>query len=139
MHWEWSSIDAGRAERALKVKIVSVDLNSNVPSGIFAGSGGAQYTCTLEDCTCPDFAINERKGNRQPCKHIIRLAMECGILNRNGRTPQAQSAYDLNDMERTLALYAWHYYILNRPDVSDKEYDDLKAQYMTLVQKVEGE
>lgn len=135
MNWEWGQAEAGRAARALKVKVVSMDLNSDDPSAVFAGSSGAEYTCTLDDCTCPDFAINERKGLRQPCKHITRLAMEAGILNREGRTVQQQHAVDLDDLEHRLALYAWHYYVLDSPDIPDKEYDSLKARYLSMLKK----
>ena len=47
-------------------------------SGIFASSEGGFYEATLEQCTCPDFAI---QGHLQPCKHMIRLAMEFGIVD----------------------------------------------------------
>lgn len=135
MNWEWGQVEAGRAARALKVKVVSMDLNSDDPSAVFAGSSGARYTCTLDDCSCPDFSINERKGQRQPCKHMIRLAMELGILNREGRTVQQQTKQDLSELEHRLAIYAWHYYVLDDPDVSDNEYDRLKAQYMAMLNR----
>ena len=57
MNWEWGQVEAGRAARALKVKVVSMDLNSDDPSAVFVGSSGAEYTCTLDDCTCPDFSV----------------------------------------------------------------------------------
>ena len=133
MNWNWGPVESGRAARALKVKAASFDLNSPEPSAEFIGSSGARYTCTLEDCTCPDFSINENKGQRQPCKHITRLAMELGILNRDGRTPSEQKAVDISQMEQALALYAWHYYVLDSPDISDKEYDELKSKYMSMI------
>ena len=139
MKWEWGNVEAGRAVRAVKVKVVSLDLNNDDPAGKFIGSNGNEYTCTLDDCTCPDFAINERKGKRQPCKHIIRLAMEIGILNREGRTDSEQTAHDLHELEQELALYAWHYYVLDSPDISDNEYNKLKAVYFKLLNRVNNE
>lgn len=133
MDWNWGSVEAGRVSRALKVKVLSLDLHADDPSGIFVGSSGAEYTCTLEDCTCPDFSINERKGKRQPCKHIIRLGMEMGILNKDGRTHKEQDTFNLQEMEQALAIYAWHYYVLDAPDISDEEYDKLKASYLKLL------
>ena len=133
MNWEWGSVEKGRAERALKVKIDSLDLNNADPSGVFIGSGGGQYTCTLEDCTCPDFVNNERKKQRQPCKHIIRLAMEAGILNDEGRTQDEQSACDFHSLEQKLANYAWHYYILDDPLIPDHEYDAMKRHYLKML------
>lgn len=135
MNWEWGQVEAGRAARALKVKVVSLDLEENDPSAEYVGSNGSHYTATLDDCTCPDFSIQERKGNRQPCKHIIRLAMELGILNREGRTNDQQLNHDIDALENKLAIYAWHYYILDAPDISDKEYDNLKARYMQMLKK----
>lgn len=136
MNWTWEPVDAGRANRALKVKVSSLELSSDDPCATFIGSSGTEYTCTLDDCTCPDFAINERKGNRQPCKHIIRLAMELGILNKEGRTAGQQLEKDISDLEQKLAIYAWHYYVLDVPDVSDKEYDNLKSEYLNLIKSV---
>ena len=135
MSWNWGSVEPGRAARALKVKVVSFDLAGDEPSAKCIGSTGAEYVCTLEDCTCPDFSINERKGKRQPCKHIIRLGMEMGILNKDGRTHKEQDVFNLQELEHALAIYAWHYYVLDAPDISDKEYDKLKADYMKMLNK----
>lgn len=139
MSWNWGAVEPGRAARALKVKVVSFDLAGNDPSAKFIGSTGAEYICTLDDCTCPDFSNNEKKGKRQPCKHMIRLAMEMGILNKEGRTSEEQDAHDLARMEQSLALYAWRYYVLNSPDISDGEYDDLKQHYIEMLRTNEGE
>lgn len=132
MKWEWGPVEAGRAARALKVNVISLDLKNSDPSAEFVGSKGDHYTCTLDDCTCPDFSIQQKKGNRQPCKHIIRLAMERGILNRDGRTDSQQLDYEIDVLEWELALYAWHYYVLDDPDIPDSEYDDLKERYLRL-------
>ena len=63
---------------------------------------------------------------------MVRLAMECGILNENGLTTDEQRQVDIQNLEMELALYAWHYYVLDTPDVSDKEYDYLKAKYLDM-------
>lgn len=41
-----------------------------------AGVSGKEYRVTLDSCTCPDFTFR-----RKPCKHMYRLAIECGLLN----------------------------------------------------------
>ena len=131
--WNWPTVDAGRADRAKKEKIISKDLNADNPSLIIKGSGG-EYRATLSHCTCKDFSINANKGEPIACKHMVRLAMELGILNANGLTADEQRQVDISNLETRLALYAWHYYVLNSPDVSDKEYDALKTQYLDLIE-----
>lgn len=131
MIWNWPTVDAGRAERARKVKIIEIDTNAGTPCAVFKGSGG-EYTSTLTGCTCPDFSINVNKRKPQACKHMVRLAMECGILNENGLTPDEQRQVDVQNLEMELALYAWHYYVLDTPDISDKEYDYLKTKYLEM-------
>ena len=131
MNWNWPTTDIGRADRARKVKIISMDLNSENPNAVFKGSGG-EYSATLEQCSCPDFSININKGKPQACKHMIRLAMECGILNENGLRPIEQRQVDIEALETRLSRYAWHYYVLDDPQISDREYDSLKAEYMKL-------
>lgn len=131
MIWNWPTVDAGRAERAHKLKFISMNTEAAEPNAVFKGSGG-EYSSTLTGCTCPDFSININKRKPQACKHMVRLAMECGILNENGLTPDEQRQVDIQNLEMELALYAWHYYVLDTPDVSDKEYDYLKAKYLDM-------
>ena len=84
MDWKWGLLDTGRVERAKKVKLLSVDSASS--SCRCAGSSGVVYDTTLISCTCSDFTIQH---GAQPCKHIIRLAMELDVLNENGMTAMA--------------------------------------------------
>lgn len=42
----------------------------------FPSSGKKPYRTTLSSCTCPDFC-----RRKLPCKHIYRLAMQCGIID----------------------------------------------------------
>lgn len=41
------------------------------------------YETTLHECGCADFY-----ENRKPCKHIYRLAVELGLLDKNGKKPE---------------------------------------------------
>lgn len=52
---------------------LTIDKNSAVAT--FSGSHGVYFT-TLETCKCADFS----KRNK-PCKHIYRLAIECGLVD----------------------------------------------------------
>ena len=49
--------------------------------GVFPGSGGKSYQTSLASCTCVDFA-----RRKLPCKHIYRLAMECGVFDKQFKT-----------------------------------------------------
>ena len=44
------------------------------------GSNGEVYDVTLDSCTCDDF-----KHRHIPCKHMLKLALEVGLLSPNGR------------------------------------------------------
>ena len=74
-------ITESRRKNALDKKMTPLRLDPEKQTAIFAGSEGGFYHTTLEQCSCADFAIN--KG-AQPCKHIIRLAMELGELPSEG-------------------------------------------------------
>lgn len=130
MEWKWGSTDAGRAGRALKVKVVSVNEGDN-PSIECEGSDGAHYYADLEKCTCPDFNINQKKGKSAACKHMVCLAMRLGFLNEHGLTEHDQFLKDFYALEDRLAKYAWYYHVLKDPVVSDAEYDSLKCDYLS--------
>ena len=54
-----------------------------------AGSTGECYEVTLDSCTCPDF-----KRRRKPCKHIYRLAYECGYLDTLPKFKKENSSFN---------------------------------------------
>ena len=129
MEWNWGSTDAPRAARAAKVKVNA--LNREEPPSIECiGSEGNQYFATLEDCTCTDFSINQMKKKPAACKHMVRLAMELGLLDKDGLTPRDQFLKLYREREDFLARCAWYYYVLDAPFISDAEYDRMKAEYM---------
>ena len=47
-----------------------------ITAKIYSKHSGKEYTTTLENCTCTDFA----KRGPAPCKHMYRLAAEVGAL-----------------------------------------------------------
>lgn len=121
MSWNWPEIDKKKVERAKSVKILTLDKENCALECI--GSGGEIYQVSLSSCTCTDFA---RKHDA--CKHMIRLAMELGILNESGNTMEQQREVDLFIAKHDLAYWFGCYYLFNSPVVSDDEYDALKRK-----------
>lgn len=67
-----------RLKAAADKKQTPLKIDKENQTGIFAGSDGSFYDTTLEECSCMDFAM---QGYEQPCKHMIRLAMELNIID----------------------------------------------------------
>lgn len=132
MKWHWGSLDSGRLKRAASVKLVSFDKTNQC--GVFKGSGNREYQTTLYSCNCPDFAINKRE---QACKHIIRLGIECGIIEETGLLPEDQMVVDYIRLMYDIALNYGLYYAFDQPMISDKEYDEMKRKYLALKEQVD--
>lgn len=60
---------------ASKLKSADITLSADGETALIKGSGAEPYETTLEECTCPDFAIRNA-----PCKHMYRLAMIKGLI-----------------------------------------------------------
>lgn len=133
MLWNWPQVDEGRAQRARKLKFEELDLET--PFGVIQGSSPEPYQCTLQACTCKDFAMYKAKGTPQPCKHMIALAMKLGILSENGLTPPQQREADIAALRDKLASAYGYYYLFESPIISDKEYDKSKATLAELLSK----
>lgn len=132
--WLWKdrepdSIDPGRLERAKKLKILEISTQIDACSATFQGSKENQYITSLAMCSCPDFAIRQGK---EPCKHIIRLAMEAGVINACGNTPDQQRKSDFLRLHDELALAYGNFYLFDDPMISDREYDEKKRRYLEL-------
>lgn len=82
-------ITESRWKSAIDKKQTPLKLYPESQSGIFASSDGGFYETTLDNCSCPDFAI---QGHLQPCKHMIRLAMECGVIDNSDMQTDRGSA-----------------------------------------------
>lgn len=134
MEWTWGSTDKKRAEKAAKIKILNLRKDDASPSLECEGSKGEHYYVTLNSCTCNDFYNH---GSKTACKHMVCLAMQLGLLNKDGLTPHDQFLKDYQQLEDYLARCAWYYYVLDSPLISDAEYDELKAEYMKWLEKVE--
>ena len=82
-------ITESRLLSAQKKDITPLRIDKESAVAIFAGSGGNLYDTTLDKCSCPDFAIN---GFSQPCKHMIRLAMEMNEVSQEGMLSDISAA-----------------------------------------------
>lgn len=68
-----SADDVKRLQSALGISRKKISLDRESGTASIQGSGSEPYDVTLEDCTCMDFTQRQ-----QPCKHMIRLAVELG-------------------------------------------------------------
>ena len=127
--WERNTLDPGRVARAAKVKVVELAITDDECSGVFIGSEGTIYHATLQECDCPDFAV---KHGSIPCKHILRLAMEAGIISKNGNTPEQQKKADIDSLRQQIASAYGFYHFFKSPIMSDKKYDQLKKDLQEL-------
>ena len=84
-----NQITESRMKSALQKDMTPLRIFLEEESGIFAGSEGKMYDTTLDQCSCADFAI---QGYSQPCKHMIRLAMDLGKIPSDGVQADEDSA-----------------------------------------------
>ena len=82
-------ITENRLTSAKKKECTPLRLFEDSASALFAGSEGNVYETTLDQCSCPDFAI---QGYLQPCKHMIRLAMELNRIPTDGMQSDVETA-----------------------------------------------
>lgn len=76
----YTNINQNTLNAAKKGDMTPLCINNNNKSAIFAGSQGEKYNTTTENCTCMSFIFNRGES---PCKHMIRLAIELGIITCN--------------------------------------------------------
>ena len=60
---------------AEKAATTPLSVDKETQTGVFPGSGKKPYETSFESCTCADFI-----RRKVPCKHMYRLAMECGVF-----------------------------------------------------------
>lgn len=134
--WPWLAVDENRVRNAQKIPEDSVRVNRALGSASIDGSPDRKtgevvsYTVTLVRCTCQDFNMNLKC--KKPCKHIIRLGMELGVINENGLTPAQQRAADIAELREKVARAAGYYYIFRSPICEDNMYDRMKARLARL-------
>lgn len=66
-------------------------------SAVIRSDSGETYMTTLYSCTCPDFLYR-----KQPCKHMLRLALEVGLLLSVDTAPLQQELRDLLNQRQSL-------------------------------------
>ena len=148
LYWSWPTIDKGRFERAKKVKLNPVNGSTNFPMAECYGTGKEPYHVTLQTCTCIDFT---RSKKDQPCKHMIRLAMDEGIIDEFGNvvgnvsaiveSPKKQREF-AEKVERAELLMAkimkayWYYHVMRVAFCEDYEYDSWKHQLSYISEAV---
>ena len=74
--WSEREIDPCRILSAQSKSLTPVKIDKESAVGYFQGRRG-RYKATLESCQCGDFLYT---GG--PCKHMLRLAMELGVLDK---------------------------------------------------------
>lgn len=72
IHREFAQLKS--IERARKADTTPDSIDTKSMTGIFPGRSNP-YIVTLSSCTCGSFI-----SRRKPCKHMYRLAMECGLF-----------------------------------------------------------
>lgn len=65
-----------RIVNAQKIKDKDVTVDEETQSCEVVGSAKEPYKATLNNCTCPDFAMKHK-----PCKHIYYLAIKFGYID----------------------------------------------------------
>lgn len=78
-------LDQGRVNRARKLSLENIVINHQTGechAECISTSTGEVYRVSLTSCTCRDFTVSG-----SPCKHIIRLAMEAGLLGEKEDEP----------------------------------------------------
>lgn len=87
--WKESNV-----KRACEAKLTPISVDFDAKTGVFpASKGSSTYTCSLDSCSCTDFAINHK-----PCKHMIRLAYELNIIDLPGVASSASAAQEKIDL-----------------------------------------
>lgn len=134
--WVWQSVDENRVKNAIKIAKASVHLNRTEEEATIESSPDRKtgeivaHVVTLTSCSCQDFNINNR--GEKPCKHIIRLGMELGILNQNGLTPEQQREKDVIELRDRIARASGYYHVFHSPICTDEVYDQMKKSLSLL-------
>ena len=121
-----------KIEKGVEIVIKTIDPIKGRAEMCDANKSNIVHTTTLRTCSCEAYKYREKLG-RGPCKHMVRLAMELGLVNENGCTPEEQLAEDIRNVEARLALTAGFYHVIHQPLIADEEYDRLKTSYLELL------
>lgn len=123
-NWKWNKVyyTSIRTEREMS----STDARQSLE----------KHMTTQKSCDCEYFIKSLRQ--RTPCKHIIRFCKNHGyvsdsellsLLALDEDDPAFSKDKSFRKIEEYLARYCWHYYVLQKPEVTNEEYDRLKSIY----------
>lgn len=124
--WKWTKedVDPSRVERAESVTLSNVVMNDEIPvctAESLSVSTGDVYKVTLHGCTCRDFTVR-----KQPCKHMIALAMRANLLNDAGLTPDEEYEADILSMKEKITRAYGYFHLFGVRVITDEEYDRIK-------------
>lgn len=134
--WVWQSVDENRVRNALKIAKDLVHLDGEKAEASIESSPDRKtgeiitHVVTLARCSCQDFNVNNH--GEKPCKHIIRLGMELGIINENGLTPEQQREKDIIELRDKIARASGYYHVFHSPICTDNTYDRMKERLTYL-------
>ena len=67
---------------AVSPRLTPLELDKTNETAVFRDRNGVFQT-TLSSCECPTF---QEAKNKKPCEHIVRLALECGLIRGSFKT-----------------------------------------------------
>lgn len=120
--WNWE-VRESSLKKAVEFKPAEIQsIDKSKPFIVING-----HTANLDECDCQDFI--KSKGGVHACKHMIRLAIELGVINKSGNTPEQQYAADKHEYRNVIAMAYGRYHLFHEPLMTDEEYDKMKAEY----------
>lgn len=121
--WDFLSIPPQRVKAAKSTHLLAVD-RKNETATFLSSDKETVYHTSLTGCECVYYCTHG-----DPCKHVVRLAMELGVLNSNGVPPEEQDRRDCAAYRDKLALAFGYKHLFGEPTMSDEEFNSLYREY----------
>lgn len=124
---DYDHIKPARVTAAKTAHLVSVDKDAQ--TAVFLSSDNlSHYETSLSRCDCTYFI-----SKYDLCKHMVRLAMELGVVNSEGRTPRAQYEYDYSRLRNQIALAYGYAKYFEEPIMSERAFESAVNEYRELL------
>lgn len=124
---DYDHIKPARVTAAKTAHLVSVDKDAQ--TAVFLSSDNlSHYETSLARCDCTYFI-----SKYDLCKHMVRLAMELGVVNSEGRTPRAQFEYDYERLRNQIALAYGYAKYFEEPIMSERAFESAVNEYRELL------
>ena len=124
---DYDHIKPARVTAAKTAHLVSVDKDAQ--TAVFLSSDNlSHYETSLARCNCTYFI-----SKYDLCKHMVRLAMELGVVNSEGRTPRAQFEYDYERLRNQIALAYGYAKYFEEPIMSERAFESAVNEYRELL------